>query len=64
MYQLKLAIILEDHVHLYMQIVLPQHNYIYQQDNAMHHTARSVCRWFEEHQDKFTELPGQQTPYS
>ncbi|GBN00451.1 hypothetical protein AVEN_85519-1 [Araneus ventricosus] len=30
---------------------------IYQQDNARCHTARSVCAWFEEHQDEFTVLP-------
>ncbi|GBN08764.1 hypothetical protein AVEN_141853-1 [Araneus ventricosus] len=29
---------------------------IYQQDNARRHTARSVCAWFEEHQDEFTVL--------
>ncbi|GBM11168.1 hypothetical protein AVEN_133905-1 [Araneus ventricosus] len=30
---------------------------IYQQDNARCHTARSVCAWFEDHQDEFTVLP-------
>ncbi|GBN66291.1 hypothetical protein AVEN_102345-1 [Araneus ventricosus] len=30
---------------------------IYQQDKARCHTARSICAWFEEHQDEFTVLP-------
>ncbi|GBN76232.1 hypothetical protein AVEN_264024-1 [Araneus ventricosus] len=30
---------------------------VYRQDNARCHTARSVCAWFEEHQDEFTVLP-------
>ncbi|GBN29442.1 hypothetical protein AVEN_81884-1 [Araneus ventricosus] len=30
---------------------------VHRQDNARCHTARSVCEWFEEHQDEFTVLP-------
>ncbi|GBN57732.1 hypothetical protein AVEN_130996-1, partial [Araneus ventricosus] len=41
----------------YMRIIFPQNDGIYQQDNAKCHTARSVCAWFEEHQDEFTVLP-------
>ncbi|GBM91921.1 hypothetical protein AVEN_132271-1 [Araneus ventricosus] len=41
----------------YMRIMFPQNDGIYQQDNARCHTARSVCAWFEEHQDEFTVLP-------
>ncbi|GBM31547.1 hypothetical protein AVEN_247242-1 [Araneus ventricosus] len=41
-----------------MNQVATKRNYgIYQQDNARCHTARSVCAWFEEHQDEFTLLP-------
>ncbi|GBM39529.1 hypothetical protein AVEN_270712-1 [Araneus ventricosus] len=38
-------------------VIFPQNDGIYQQDNARCHTARSVCTWFEEHQDEFTVLP-------
>ncbi|GBN66177.1 hypothetical protein AVEN_177704-1 [Araneus ventricosus] len=38
-------------------VIFPQNDGIYQQDNARCHTARSVCAWFEEHQDEFTVLP-------
>lgn len=55
--QQKYASVLADHVHPYMQIVFPQQDGIYQQDNATCHTARSVRAWFEEHQDEFTVLP-------
>ncbi|GBM78043.1 hypothetical protein AVEN_44573-1 [Araneus ventricosus] len=41
----------------YIRIIFPQNDGIYQQDNARCHTARSVCAWFEEHQDEFTVLP-------
>ncbi|GBM51932.1 hypothetical protein AVEN_1513-1 [Araneus ventricosus] len=37
---------------------------VHRQDNARCHTTRSVCAWFEEHQDEFMSLPyspGQQT---
>ncbi|GFX95536.1 hypothetical protein TNCV_4825511 [Trichonephila clavipes] len=34
---------------------------IYQQDNGKCHTFGRVRAWFEEHQDEFTVLPGQQT---
>ncbi|GBM97306.1 hypothetical protein AVEN_27072-1 [Araneus ventricosus] len=44
-------------LHPYMRIIFPQNDGIYQQDNARCHTARSVCAWFEEHQDEFTVLP-------
>ncbi|GBN49289.1 hypothetical protein AVEN_62956-1 [Araneus ventricosus] len=30
---------------------------VHRQDIARCHTARSVCAWFEEHQDEFTVLP-------
>ncbi|GBN27246.1 hypothetical protein AVEN_234878-1 [Araneus ventricosus] len=30
---------------------------VHRQDNARCQTARSVCAWFEEHQDEFTVLP-------
>ncbi|GBN52542.1 hypothetical protein AVEN_185532-1 [Araneus ventricosus] len=39
-----------------MRIIFPQNDGIYQQDNARCHTARSVCAWFDEHQDEFTVL--------
>ncbi|GBN22193.1 hypothetical protein AVEN_96817-1 [Araneus ventricosus] len=39
------------------RIIFPQNDGIYQQDNARFHTARSVCAWFEEHQEGFTVLP-------
>ncbi|GBN84282.1 hypothetical protein AVEN_72197-1 [Araneus ventricosus] len=51
------ASVLADHVHSYMRIISPQNDGIYQQDNARCHTARSVCAWYEEHQDEFTVLP-------
>ncbi|GBO16109.1 hypothetical protein AVEN_19151-1 [Araneus ventricosus] len=34
---------------------------VHRQDNTRCHTDRSVCAWFEEHQDEFTVPPGQQT---
>ncbi|GFU56770.1 transposable element Tcb1 transposase [Trichonephila clavipes] len=40
-----------------MRIVFPQDDGIFQQGNAMCHTAASVHAWFEEHQDEFTVLP-------
>lgn len=55
--QFKYAAILADHVHPYMRIVFPQHDGIFQQDNATSHTALSVRAWFEEHEDEFTVLP-------
>ncbi|GBM93554.1 hypothetical protein AVEN_153783-1 [Araneus ventricosus] len=49
--------VLADHVHPYMRIIFPQNDGIYQLDNARCHTSRSVCAWFEEHQDEFIVLP-------
>ncbi|GFU11877.1 transposable element Tcb1 transposase [Trichonephila clavipes] len=59
--QYKYASVLADHVHPYMCIVFLQDDGIFQQDNVRCHTAASVRAWFEEHQDEFTVLPGQQT---
>jgi predicted ATPase len=57
MVQHKYVSVLEDHVYLYMRIVLHQGAGIYQQDNARRHTVRSARAWLEEHQDEFTVLP-------
>ncbi|GBO06883.1 hypothetical protein AVEN_174953-1 [Araneus ventricosus] len=35
----------------------PMPTAVHRQDNAKCHIARSVCAWFEEHQDEFTVLP-------
>ncbi|GBM50487.1 hypothetical protein AVEN_254767-1 [Araneus ventricosus] len=40
-----------------LRIIFPQNDGIHQQDNARCHTARTVCAWFEEHQNEFTVLP-------
>lgn len=49
--------ILADHVHPMLQILFPEGDVIFQDDNAPIHAARCVQAWFQEHEDEVQHLP-------
>lgn len=48
--------IVADHVHPFMETVLPDGSGLFQQDNAPCHKAGMVQEWFEEHNSEFEML--------
>ena len=49
--------ILDHQVHPMVQMLLPNNDAIFKDDNSPIHTARSVPSWFEEHDDALQKLP-------
>ena len=49
--------ILEDHVHPMVRALYPEGGAVYQDDNALIHTARLVTEWFDEHESEVEHLP-------
>jgi hypothetical protein len=43
-----------------IQMLFPNNNAVFQDDNAPNHTARTVQSWFEEHEGELNFFPGQQ----
>jgi len=49
--------ILDNQVHRMVQILFPNSDIFFQNDNSPIYTAGSVQSWFEEHEDAFQHLP-------
>jgi len=50
--------ILGSQVHPVFQLLFPNNDANFQDDNSPIHTARSVQSWFEEHEDHFSIFSG------
>ena len=49
--------IVADQVHHFMAMLFPDGSGLFQQDNALCHTAHIVREWFAKHDEVFTVLP-------
>jgi hypothetical protein len=50
---------LSNQVHPMIQALFPNNDAVFQDDNALIHTAKSVQSWFEEHEGNFNIFPSQ-----